>query len=172
MCGLVAIVEPGRRPESELLTQMASVIAHRGPDGEGQFRAEGFGVHHKRLAIIDPEHGKQPMTRDGVTVAFNGEIYNYVELRYELRTLGVEFQTQSDTEVLLEGWHRWGESLFARLNGMFAVVIHDARHGRVVAARDHFGIKPLYRYSDSKRVLYRVGDQGPAAPSGGRRRTG
>ena len=123
---------------------MGDTLAHRGPDGEGQYIADGVGLHHKRLAIIDPEHGRQPMASDGVVVAYNGEIYNYVELRAELSQKGHPFRTAADTEVLLRSYHEHGVECVSELNGMFAFVLHDTRRRRVIAARDHFGIKPLY----------------------------
>ena len=145
MCGFVGIVSrAGRDIEPELLRRMGGVLAHRGPDGEGQYIADGVGLHHKRLAIIDPEHGQQPMSSDGVVVAYNGEIYNFVELGAELRQKGHPFRTNTDTEVLLRSYHEHGVGCLSELNGMFAFVLHDTRRRRVIAARDHFGIKPLY----------------------------
>ncbi len=123
---------------------MATAIAHRGPDDEGSFNAPGVAFHHRRLSIIDLATGRQPMSVDGVTTVFNGEIYNYLELREELAARGHSFRTTSDTEVLLRGYIEWGPDVVRRLNGMFAFLIHDARSCRVMAARDHFGVKPLY----------------------------
>lgn len=155
MCGLVVVVNPGQRPvERPILAAMAERIAHRGPDAEGFWGDAGVGMYHKRLSIIDIESGQQPMTRSDVTVVFNGEIYNYIELRDELKAEGRPFTTSSDTEVLLQAYLAWGEEFVTRLNGMFAFVIHDGRRQRTMAARDHFGVKPLYRYRDSERVVY------------------
>src|SRR5690606_19355154 len=105
---------------------------------------------HRRLAIIDREHGAQPMTTaDGrYTIIYNGETYNYLELRAELEELGRTFRTDSDTEVLLEAHAEWGTAAYDRFNGMFAFAIHDAHTGSVTIARDHFGIKPLYYWID------------------------
>jgi len=154
MCGLVAIVgRPGRPVEADVLTRMGDAIRHRGPDGSGQAVIGAVGLAHRRLAIIDLEGGAQPMRAEGVTLAFNGEIYNYPELRAELIALGQAFETASDTEVLLRAWLVWGEDCLPRLNGMFAFVLHDPRRGVVVAARDPFGIKPLYYHRDAERVL-------------------
>ncbi|MGE0552590.1 MAG: asparagine synthase (glutamine-hydrolyzing) [Gemmatimonadales bacterium] len=155
MCGLVGILRFDQaRVEPALLERMARTLAHRGPDGEGTFVDGSIGFGHKRLAIIDPAGGQQPMTFDGLTVVFNGAIYNYLELRDELAGLGQPFRTSSDTEVLLRAYAAWGEDCVDRLNGMFAFVLYDARRRRVLAARDHFGIKPLYYHQTAKRLLY------------------
>ncbi|HEY9507379.1 MAG TPA: asparagine synthase (glutamine-hydrolyzing) [Gemmatimonadales bacterium] len=155
MCGFVGILHLDARPvERPMLAQMARAIAHRGPDGEGSFVDGPVGFHHKRLAIIDLHSGQQPMTRDGVTVVFNGEIYNYVELREGLAARGHRFDTTSDTEVLLRMYLEHGEGCVRLLNGMFAFLIYDGRTGQVLAARDHFGIKPLYCYQSRELILF------------------
>jgi asparagine synthase (glutamine-hydrolysing) len=133
---------------------MLAAIAHRGPDGCGLHRVDGQVVQgHLRLAIIDPEHGQQPMLSvDGrYSIVFNGAIYNYLELRAELERKGVSFRTRSDTEVLLALLASDGAASIARLNGMFAFVFHDRLTNRWIAARDPFGIKPLYftRHADA-----------------------
>ncbi len=144
MCGFVGVVSLDRGIDRALLASMAATLAHRGPDGEGVHVDGRVGLHHKRLAVIDPQGGAQPMVQDGVALAFNGEIYNYVELRDELVALGHAFRTRSDTEVLLRMYLQYGDAAISRLNGMFAFVLHDRRRHRLIAARDHFGIKPLY----------------------------
>lgn len=155
MCGIVGVIRfDGAGVDQAVLASMGRTLAHRGPDDEGSYHEGGVGLFHKRLAIIDLDAGRQPMTSDGITVAFNGEIYNYLELRDELRTRGHTFRTNSDTEVLLRAYVEYGEACVSRLNGMFAFVLHDRPRGRVVAARDHFGIKPLYFHSTPERLLY------------------
>jgi len=155
MCGLVGIVcRDGGRPDLPLLQQMGDLLAHRGPDASGHFVHGSVGLYHRRLSIIDLTTGDQPMTFDGLTVAYNGEIYNYVELRQELRGRGHEFRTTSDTEVLLRAYAEYGPHFVTKLNGMFAFLLYDAPNQRLVAARDHFGIKPLYLYTDDRRLLY------------------
>jgi asparagine synthase (glutamine-hydrolysing) len=155
MCGLVGIVElHGGTVDPARLEHMADAIAHRGPDDRGRFVDGRVGLAHRRLSIIDLATGRQPMTVEGVTVAFNGEIYNYVELRAELERQGHAFRTTSDTEVLLRMYLEHGVEFVARLNGMFAFVLYDAPRGRIVAARDHFGIKPLYVHRSDERVLF------------------
>lgn len=149
MCGLVGFITQNKSLSSRIpvLEEMMSRIAHRGPDGEGIRhvpRQALFG--HKRLAIIDLEHGAQPMcSRDGrYTLVFNGEIYNYIELAQNLRQQGIVLESSSDTEVLLQMLILRGADALLDLNGMFAFVFHDSRENCWLAARDHFGIKPLY----------------------------
>jgi len=121
-------------------------MRHRGPDGYGFLADPRAGLAHVRLSIIDLEGGAQPLTNeDGrLAVVFNGEIYNYIELRQELRARGHVFRTRSDTEVLVHGWEEWGSGLFERLNGQFAFALYDRLLHRVVLARDRFGIRPLF----------------------------
>jgi asparagine synthase (glutamine-hydrolysing) len=155
MCGLVAILQfDGAKPDMAALRRMADRVRHRGPDGSGVFNDGEVAFAHQRLSIIDLATGQQPMTFDGITVAFNGEIYNYIELRDELIRAGHTFRTTSDTEVLLRMYLQYGTDAIARLNGMFAFVLYDSRRDQVVAARDHFGIKPLYLCRMRDRLIY------------------
>jgi asparagine synthase (glutamine-hydrolysing) len=159
MCGIAGF---WGAPDAALLATMTGRIAHRGPDGEGFFEHPLASLGHRRLAIIDPEGGHQPVgTADGlVQLTYNGEVYNFRELRAELEPLGHEFHTSCDTEVVLHAYLEWGTDAFARCNGMWALAILDLRtdtaHGpRLVLARDHFGIKPLYyARSTGGRVLF------------------
>jgi asparagine synthase (glutamine-hydrolysing) len=145
MCGIVGVARlNGGEVEPRDLKRMGDAIGHRGPDDEGSYTSNGVGLFHKRLSIIDLASGHQPMTAGDATIVFNGEIYNYVELRDELRAKGHVFTTTSDTEVILQAYLEWGEGCVARLNGMFAFVLHDRAQSRLLVARDHFGIKPLY----------------------------
>lgn len=125
---------------------MTQSLAHRGPDDSGFHLEPGLGLGHRRLAIIDLGSGQQPMTSKGgnAVITFNGEIYNFAELRDQLRTLGHGFRTASDTEVLLNAWHQWGQGCVSRLNGMFAFAIWDRDKRELFLARDPVGIKPLY----------------------------
>ena len=155
MCGFVGILNKnGRTINSEILRKMADTIHHRGPDEEGQFVNNNCGFHHKRLSIIDLKTGQQPMTFENYTIVFNGEIYNYVELREELQLNGHEFTTTSDTEVILHLYAEYGEKFVNRLNGMFAFIIYDKSNHQIYIARDHFGIKPLYWYQDKSRIVF------------------
>lgn len=150
MCGLAGYVGIGEAHGRLLLQRMADLQVHRGPDGQGFFTAGRVGLAHRRLAIIDRVGGEQPMrSPDGrYVLVYNGEVYNFRQLRAELTGAGHEFTTSSDTEVVLAAWLRWGHRAFDRFNGMFALAIADTRTGQVVLARDHFGIKPLYYATD------------------------
>lgn len=144
MCGIAGY--HGFGEDEALLRVMNDCIEHRGPDGEGYFVKGNVGLAHRRLSIIDVAHGQEPMiSADGETVlVYNGEVYNYLELRTELEDLGRTFRTQSDTEVVLQSYEQWGTEAFDRFNGMFALAIFDQRKNVTILARDHFGIKPLY----------------------------
>src|SRR5690349_17282793 len=122
MCGICGVVVADSPPDLGLIRTMLARMRHRGPDGSGYFRDRRAALGHTRLAIIDAAGGAQPLCNsDGnVWVTFNGEIFNYVELRDELRALGHEFRTASDTEVIVHAWDEWGESSFARFNGQWA----------------------------------------------------
>ena len=133
---------------------MAAVIAYRGPDADGRFAEGPVAMAHRRLSIIDLASGEQPMATERSVIVFNGEIYNYLELRDELRSLGRRFHTASDTEVILQGYEEWGPEVVPRLNGMFAFVLYDRTHRQALLARDHLGIKPLYLHTRGERVLF------------------
>jgi asparagine synthase (glutamine-hydrolysing) len=153
MCGLVGILQKNSTVvERPVLESMLSTLEHRGPDDEGFLYEGGVGFGHKRLSIIDTKCGHQPMHAEHVSIVFNGEIYNYLELRDELIQLGCSFQTKSDTEVILRMYLQYGEECVARLNGMFAFLILDRQRNIVLAARDHLGVKPLY-FSASRDAL-------------------
>ena len=155
MCGFVGIINKnGSIVDSLLLKNMASVINYRGPDEEGKFIDGPVGFYHKRLSIIDLSTGRQPMTFNDCTIVYNGEIYNYIELRDDLRKSGHQFITTSDTEVILHLYFEFGDDCINRLNGMFSFIIYDKRKKRLLIAKDHFGIKPLYWYADKKKVVF------------------
>ncbi|MDN5795545.1 MAG: asparagine synthase (glutamine-hydrolyzing) [Intrasporangium sp.] len=144
MCGIAGYV--GFDADEALLRRMNECQRHRGPDGEGTLVHGRGGLAHRRLSIIDVAHGQQPMsTADGrFTIAYNGEVYNYLDLRGRLEDLGHRFRTDSDTEVVLEAFAAWGSEAFDRFNGMFGLAIWDRERRAMTLARDHFGIKPLY----------------------------
>jgi asparagine synthase (glutamine-hydrolysing) len=148
MCGIAGILQNdlSRTPDKEALERMASVLEHRGPDGVGFFAESGIGLAHRRLAILDLVSGNQPMfSADGrIAIVFNGEIYNYLELRKELQGLGSAFKTASDTEVLLEAYRIWGTACVNRLNGMWAFALWDHERKRLFCSRDRLGEKPFY----------------------------
>ena len=134
MCGIVGFAEEHHDPAAarRTLQEMAALIRHRGPDGEGLYADGRAALGHRRLSIIDLEGGGQPMfNEDGsLVVVFNGEIYNYRELARQLSAAGHSFATHSDTEVLLHGWEQWGRALPGKLRGMFAFVLWDSQIGR------------------------------------------
>ena len=159
MCGFFGFFRATRATQSDhqdALSTGLDIIKHRGPDGVGQWvSADGqIGLGHVRLSIIDIESGAQPMHSESgrYTIIFNGEIYNYIELRDELGGLST-FRTASDTEVILRAFERWGVDCVTRLRGMFAFAIWDAQEGKLFLARDRFGIKPLY-WANTKNGLY------------------
>ena len=157
MCGIVGLYNMSAGPG--ILQKMLGSIAHRGPDAEGVYESRSHGANvqlgHRRLSIIDlSEAANQPFEKDGLVVVFNGEIYNYKALAHELRAAGVTFRTSSDTEVLLEAWRKWGSGGLNRLRGMFAFALLDTRTGRMVIARDPFGIKPLFMARRNGGILF------------------
>ncbi len=170
MCGIVGYVGAFRPP----LERALAALRHRGPDDAGLWRGRlgeaEAGLAHARLAVLDPSpSGKQPMeSADGrLRVVFNGEIYNFAELRAELERGGASFRTRTDTEVLLEGYRRWGDDVLSRLRGMFALALLDHERGRALLARDRLGIKPLY-YSLAPRPLASASlGEGERAAGGG-----
>ncbi len=149
MCGICGIISPINNTEgrsTNIVEDMMNRLAHRGPDDSGIYKDKNVVLGHRRLAIIDLELGKQPMISDDgrYVLIFNGEIYNYLELRQKLTQSGVHFNTFSDTEVLLQLLIQYGEKALDQLNGMFAFVFYDTKTQEWLMARDHFGIKPLY----------------------------
>ncbi len=147
MCGIAGfLMRGGGRAEERWIRAMGAALVHRGPDGEGYFIEQGTALGHRRLSVIDLETGAQPMTNEdgSLVIVFNGEIYNFAELRPELERRGHVFRTRSDTEVLLHLYEDNGPGLVQRLNGMFAFAIWDRRRRELFLARDRFGKKPLY----------------------------
>jgi asparagine synthase (glutamine-hydrolysing) len=148
MCGIAGIFHRDGRPASPVaLKAMTDIIAHRGPDGEGHYRDGSIGLGHRRLSIIDlTDAARQPMaTRDGrFVLTYNGEIYNFQELKAELSARGHLFHSSGDSQVLLTAFLEWGLSALYKLNGMFAFGIWDCQEKKLTIARDRFGVKPLY----------------------------
>lgn len=155
MCGIDGFWGPRDRSLLEAMTQS---LVHRGPDDVGYLETDGASLGFRRLSILDLEHGNQPMsTSDGkVHLVFNGEVYNFRELRAQLQPLGHEFHTTCDSEVVLHAYAEWGVDCFRRFNGMWGLAILDERESkpRLVLARDHFGIKPLFYAQHGARVLF------------------
>lgn len=157
MCGLCGAYHINGRPvDAAYIKKMNDTMAHRGPDGEGVFTRNNIGLGHRRLSIIDLSTGDQPMSsHDGrVTIAFNGEIYNFLQLKSELQSKGHQFKTTSDTEVIIYAYIEWGRAFIKKLRGMFAFALWDNRDHVLFLARDRVGKKPLYYYYDENRLIF------------------
>ncbi len=158
MCGVAGLLNFDGAPASPVaLKRMTDAIAHRGPDGEGHYTDGPLGLGHRRLAIIDlSPGGRQPMaTADGRhVISYNGELYNFQELRTELQALGHQFRSRSDTEVLLAAWAQWGAKALDRFNGMFAFALWDRQARTLTLARDRYGVKPLYYTRAGETFLF------------------
>ncbi len=158
MCGIAGeIAAPGRTPDVDAVARMTDELSPRGPDGHGLWTDGRVALGHRRLKVIDlSDAAAQPMVDDelGLTIVFNGCIYNYRELRDELIAAGHRFVSHGDTEVLLKGWRTWGEDMVHRLRGMFAMAIVDSRSDEVVLIRDRLGIKPLYLHEAGGAVRF------------------
>ena len=158
MCGICGQFNYERQAPVALreIQKMARSIVHRGPDDEGYFVSGPLGLGFRRLSIIDIEGGHQPMSdaEESVRVVFNGEIYNFPELRCELESFGHVFRTRCDTEVIVLGYKQWGDEILSRMNGMFGLAIWDERKRRLVIARDAFGIKPIYYRIENGTVWF------------------
>jgi len=146
MCGIAGIVDKTIKDKDTIIKKMAKRIEYRGPDGEGYFLDDYVAIAHKRLAIIDLNSGAQPQYNEdkSMVIVFNGEIYNFVELKNELKKKGHKFKNKSDTEVIIHGYEEWGNNVTKHLRGMFAFAIWDTKKKALFMARDGFGIKPLY----------------------------
>jgi asparagine synthase (glutamine-hydrolysing) len=147
VCGITGIFEKGK-DRSSLMNDMLDIIKHRGPDAKSVHVHGDFTLGHRRLSIIDLNTGDQPIFNEdrSIAVIFNGEIYNYKELRSELLKNGHTFYTSSDTEILVHLYEDHGPDFLSRLNGIFAFALLDQRRNRLMLARDHFGVKPLHYY--------------------------
>jgi asparagine synthase (glutamine-hydrolysing) len=154
MCGLAGIFHPagGGAVDAALLARMTAAIAHRGPDGDGFHCEPGVGLGHRRLAIIDPAGGQQPMYNEdrSVVIVFNGEIYNFQELRPKLQALGHTFRNRCDTEAIIHAWESFGPDCLKHLSGMFAFALWDRNRRTLFLARDRMGKKPLYYATDAE----------------------
>jgi asparagine synthase (glutamine-hydrolysing) len=158
MCGIAGIYNLNNQPiDQKILREMLEIIKHRGPDDEGIFIDKNLGIGNKRLAIIDlSEAGHQPMSSEDKTlwIVYNGEIYNFIELRRELKKRGYRFRSNSDTEVILNSYKEWGSNCLDKFNGMWSFVIWDDKKKQLFCARDRFGIKPFYYYFNGKNFAF------------------
>ncbi len=157
MCGISGIYHFNGAPvDAEQLQAMSDALTHRGPDGAGRLLQGPVGLGHRRLSIIDLAGGAQPLANedDSVHVVFNGEIYNFIELRQELIAAGHGFKTRSDTEVIVHAYEQWGRDCVSRFNGIFAFALWDARRQQLFLARDHLGVKPLYYFRAGSALVF------------------
>jgi len=162
MCGIAGFIDFGLNSSETIAQKMGAKIQHRGPDSCGSFfennNSYQIGFAHQRLSIIDlSKDGHQPMSLPGgnpLTIVFNGEIYNYKEVRKTLEATGVEFKTNSDTEVILCAWRKWGKECIAHFNGMFAFAVFDSLNQKVTLVRDRAGVKPLYVYQKNDVIIF------------------
>jgi asparagine synthase (glutamine-hydrolysing) len=159
MCGIAGFIDFKKKSEEADVSSMSACLQHRGPDGSGKYFTEtstatiGFG--HRRLSIIDlSETANQPMHYNGLHLIFNGEIYNYNEIRDKLISLGHQFKTHSDTEVILHAWEEWGDKSIEQWRGMFAIALYDENKQEVIFIRDRAGVKPFYYYQEDDLFLF------------------
>ena len=157
MCGICGFCLPNKRPvDLDILKKMATTLQHRGPDDRGYYTGGGIALGHRRLSIIDLDTGKQPIHNEDETIyiVFNGEIYNFPELKLDLEGKGHKFYTKTDTEVLVHLYEELGEGLLEKINGMFAFAIWDGKKSKLFLARDRIGIKPLYYAYNTKALAF------------------
>ncbi|MBL8092434.1 MAG: asparagine synthetase B, partial [Anaerolineales bacterium] len=158
MCGISGLFDTrGKQDYSrDLISRINDIQLHRGPDEAGIHLEPGLALGHRRLSIIDLATGQQPLVNEdgSVCVVFNGEIYNFVELKKELESLGYAFKTESDTEVILAAYDKWGEDFQFKLNGMWALAIWDGHERKMFVSRDRFGVKPMIYLFDGKRFAF------------------
>jgi asparagine synthase (glutamine-hydrolysing) len=148
MCGIFVIVlQEGKKPTEALVKKATDLLSHRGPDSGGYFFKNNLALGNRRLAILDlSDGGHQPMSYEGLTITYNGELYNYLEIKEDLLSLGHTFQTKTDTEVILAAYKEWGKDCVNRFNGMWAFAIYDPKQRILFCSRDRFGIKPFYYF--------------------------
>lgn len=156
MCGIFGIVLPsGEKPDHSLVQKATDTLRHRGPDSGGYFFSDNLALGNRRLSILDlSAQGKQPMSYQNLTITYNGELYNYLELKAELQQKGHRFQTKTDTEVVLAAYQEWGSDALQRFNGMWAFAIYDQTTQQIFCARDRFGIKPFYYYWQNQTFAF------------------
>lgn len=155
MCGIAGFISNDKN-KKDLIKKMTDKIIHRGPDAEGYYTDNNIALGHRRLSIIDLSSGDQPIYNEdkSIVVVFNGEIYNYLELKTELEKNGHKFKTKCDTEVLVHGYEQWKEDLPKKLRGMFAFALYDIKNKTLFLVRDNFGIKPLYYYENNSVFMF------------------
>ena len=160
MCGIAGMIDyqEDLRKQKENAEKMQKAILRRGPDQKGIYLTEHAALVHTRLAVIDPENGRQPMTcrenQEIYTIIYNGELYNTEEIRQELKKKGYTFETHADTEVVLKAYVCWGEACVKQFNGIFAFAVWEEKKQRLFMARDRIGVKPLFYYETETGILF------------------
>src|SRR3989339_1669592 len=156
MCGIIGMYEQKKGIDPQLVESMNTAITHRGPDDSGVYMGKQIALGMRRLSIIDLAGGHQPIYNEDKTVwtVFNGEIYNFKEFRSQLQAKGHVFKTNTDTEVIVHGYEEYGSAFLKYLNGMFAIAVHDTKKNKLLLARDHIGIKPLYYTFNNRRIIF------------------
>ncbi len=159
MCGIAGFCDFSKKSSNDILKSMTDVLHHRGPDDSGYFWDESeysqIALGHRRLSILDlSAHGHQPMSFEHLDIVFNGEVYNFKEIKKELLELGYDFYSDSDTEVILKSYHQWGIKAVDRFNGMFAITIYDKKTNQLIFIRDRAGVKPFYYYKKDSLILF------------------
>ena len=159
MCGITGFCDFSKKSSNDILKNMTDVLHHRGPDDSGYFWDESeysqIALGHRRLSILDlSAHGHQPMSFEHLDIVFNGEVYNFKEIKKELLELGYAFHSDSDTEVILKSYHQWGIKAVDRFNGMFAITIYDKKANKLIFIRDRAGVKPFYYYKKDSLILF------------------
>src|SRR3989344_1412810 len=155
MCGILGIYS--RNIDKEQVRKATETLHHRGPDGTGYFFDNNIAFGHRRLAVIDlSENAKQPMCNESgdLWITYNGEVYNFKEIKQELENKGHQFKSNSDTEVILHAYEEWKEKCLEKFNGMFALAIWNSRNRELFLARDRAGVKPLYYYFDRDKFIF------------------
>ena len=156
MCGINGIIYKKNKPNLSEIQRMNQTIRHRGPDDEGIYKFENVVLGHVRLSILDlSKKGKQPMSNDGrLWITYNGEIYNFKEIKKQLSDLGYKFYSKTDTEVILNAYKHWGIESFQRFNGMWSFAILDIKEKKLIISRDRYGVKPCYYYNDNEKFIF------------------
>ncbi len=159
MCGIAGFVDFNKKSNRTMLKKMTDVLHHRGPDDSGytfiEHQYANIGLGHRRLSILDlSRHGHQPMSFDSLEIVYNGEVYNFQEIREELKSFNYTFESDSDTEVILKAYHKWGIKAVDKFNGMFAIVFFDKKAHKLLLIRDRAGVKPCYYYHNKNLLMY------------------
>ena len=156
MCSILGIIDFNREDSTkhEKINKINKLLAHRGPDDDGYFNDEYISLGFNRLSILDLFKGNQPITNEHIVTIFNGEIYNFKEIRDQLKGFGFSFKTNSDSEIIASAFLKWGIKCIDKFNGMFAIAIYDKKNCKIYLIRDRVGIKPLYYSSFNNSFIF------------------